>query len=163
MARVATTLMSTRAVLLVGLLAACERPTPTATPTPSPSATPSPSPSPTPTPTPSPSPSPTPDPAPVEAGYPEARILDARIAIDRSCAGLVYKRKCSELRKGSIELGVTIDESGAQTKVDVLSNDVAPDGKLVLECTKKALATHRFEPHPGGATFTIKFRLADRC
>ena len=103
---------------------------------------------------------------PVDAGpslYPEAKVLDARIAIDRSCAGLVYKRGCRELRRGSIELGVTIDESGAQTKVDVLSNDVAPDGKLVLECTKNALATHRFEPHPGGATFTLRFRLADKC
>ena len=146
--------------LVVALLAACERPPPVAT-----SPTPSPSPAPTPTPTPTP---PSPDPAPisVDAGpalYPEAKILDARIAIDRSCASLVYKRGCRELRRGSIELGVTIDDSGAQTKVDVLSNDVAPDGKLVLQCTQTALAKHRFEPHPGGATFTVKFRLADKC
>jgi len=76
---------------------------------------------------------------------------------------MVYKQGCRVLRRGAIELGVTIDEAGTQTKVEVLLNTVDTDPKLVLDCAQKALAKHRFEPHPGGATFTVKLRLGDKC
>jgi hypothetical protein len=127
---------------------------------PAPPPTPTPTPPPTPTPTPVP---PTPTPAPDAATYPAEAIRAAESAIQQRCAGLVYKDGCRRLRRGSIELSVTLDASGSQTHVETLTNTAAPDGPLVLSCVTKALASHSFAPPGAATTLTVRFQLADMC
>jgi hypothetical protein len=141
-----------RAILACALLtSACEQPE-------SP-------PQPTPTPSPPPIPSPTPPPPPADARTlsTDDAISNAERAILEKCGGLVYKQGCRKLRRGKIELAVTLAADGSQTKVETIANTIKEDPALVLGCVTKALAAHRFDA-PGATTrLALALVFSDKC
>jgi hypothetical protein len=146
--------VSTRTLLVVCALLGCEQ-TPAKDPTP---------------PTPTPTPVPQPPPAPLDAAtvpkppaYADEAIPDAERALAKQCMGLVYKDGCRVLRRGRIELSVTIDAAGTQTKVETVKNTVSTDGPLALKCAKDALAAHVFPPPGQITTLVVTLILSDSC
>jgi hypothetical protein len=128
-----------------------------------PARSPSPTPTPQPTPTPTPPAPDAPPPADAKTTDPSAAIEAAEEAMRRKCERLVYKDGCRVTRHGRVELSVTLDATGKQTKIETRSNTVTVDAPMVLECARKALADHVFDPPGITTTLTVVLVLADMC
>jgi hypothetical protein len=101
----------------------------------------------------------------VLAPYPRALADKALVAnADASCRELVYKRGCSEVRTGAVDLAVNLGPDGRVVSVEVLKNGIGRDPDVVAKCLKKKVQTWTFDAPAGFAPRAlVTVVLSDKC
>jgi hypothetical protein len=109
---------------------------------------------------------PTGTPAPYPAAWiEEGRKANAPRTGEPGCVHLVYKRGCSEVRRGRVVVGVTLDRtSGKVTLAKVVSSTIRTDPKPMLRCITEGLGRWTFKaPGDHAPTFEMTLIYSDRC
>jgi hypothetical protein len=97
--------------------------------------------------------------------YPEAWIHEAELDNTRAdCRHLVYKRGCSELRRGEVVVEFTLEPDGTVKRVEEIENTVHPDPQIMSKCVRASFPQWRFHPPEGASpTFRRRLVLGDKC
>jgi hypothetical protein len=96
--------------------------------------------------------------------YPEDPIHRAQASVLKTCANLVYKNGCSELRTGTVSVRVSLHEDGSVLSAHTSGNTVTTDPATMENCILDAVEKFTFDaPGASSPSFTIKFTLSDKC
>jgi len=96
--------------------------------------------------------------------YPTTWIEEARSKNSLKCTDLVYKNGCEELRRGDIEVGITLDHVGKVVGVVQLRSTIRTDPRLVFNCVKEELVLWKFKPPTRFLNyFNMIFLFRDKC
>lgn len=96
--------------------------------------------------------------------YPDKWKSHARQNNEFTCAHLVYKRGCSELRLGVVTLGIRLRPDGRVLGLKTVSNSAKVDPGLLAACTEKEIRRWRFKPPRGvSSRLRMEFHFADKC
>jgi len=100
-----------------------------------------------------------------EAWIEEGRVTNAPHTREPGCVHLVYKRGCSEVRRGRVTVGVGLDRStGKVTTARVVRSTIHTDPKPMLRCITEGLLRWTFKaPGDHAPDFEMTFIYSDKC